>query len=82
MAYGSRNSAIKGDGGMITSPCLDCTKRHALCHTDCKLYKAFRVKLDNIAIAKLDKNKQADDVLMRSRAITMRKNNRGVVRYI
>lgn len=50
----------------ITSPCLECKKRHAHCHSECEDYKTFRSKLEELRELKEKAAVMGDYVHMRT----------------
>lgn len=35
--------------GTLSAPCEHCQERHALCHSNCSRYIAYRAKMDDIS---------------------------------
>lgn len=35
--------------GTLSAPCEHCPERHALCHSTCSKYLAYRAKMDDIS---------------------------------
>ncbi len=35
--------------GTLSAPCERCPERHALCHSTCSRYLAYRAKMDDIS---------------------------------
>ena len=40
----------------LTAPCKDCTDRSVGCHGKCEKYQAYRVKVDEMYMLRVEKN--------------------------